>query len=129
MVLDSSFLISFFLDGDENFGKASAIFEKNLDEEMVIIDAVLFETLTVLNYKRGMTTVRTTYDQIVSTANFTIVYLTEDERKEILAEFLEQKKKMSFEDIAVVHACKKALSPVLSFDREIQKLLEEKRET
>lgn len=123
IVLDSSFIVSLFLPDDENHAKALELFGKHSAEEMLCTDIVLFETMTVLNYKKGIAFVKDANTRLMENRKLQIVYLNENERKEILAEFLEQTGKMSMEDVSVVHTCSKTLSSALTFDKEILKKL------
>jgi len=121
MVLDSSFLFSLFHPRDANHQKALGIFAKHCAEEMLLTDAILFETLTVLNRKLGTAATLAAYDQLMSNSRLQIHYLTEIQRKEILTEFLKQKGRLSLADFSVVLACKTALAKPLSFDKDLLK--------
>ncbi|MFA6328447.1 MAG: PIN domain-containing protein [Candidatus Micrarchaeia archaeon] len=119
MVLDTSFLFSLFHPLDVNHAKALEIFEKHRNEEMLITDSILFETLTVLNRKLGMDAARAAYEQLLSNSRLQVHYLTEDQRKENLSEFLKQKGRLSTADISVMQACKTALAEPLAFDKDL----------
>ena len=121
MVLDTSFLFSLFHPLDVNHAKAQEIFEKHRNEEMLITDSILFETLTVLNRKLGTDAARAAYELLLSNSRLQVHYLTEDQRKEILSEFLKQKGRLSTADISVIAACKTALAAPLAFDKELLK--------
>jgi len=123
IVLDSSFLISLFLRQDFNHAKAMGLFEKHRTDEMLLTDEILFETLSVLNRKESMEFTRAAYERILSNSKLTLIYLNENERKEILAEFLAQNTRLSLADVSVVHACKRTLSAALSFDRHLLKAI------
>ena len=121
MVLDSSFLVSLFLPEDSNNLKALSLFEKHRGDEMLLTDIVLFETLTILAYKKSASFAKDAYRDLLSNRKLHLLYLNENEKKEILESFLEQNGKLSVEDISVIHSCKKALAKPLAFDREILK--------
>ena len=121
MILDSSFLVSLCLPWDEKHAEALSTLEKYRDSEMLLTDMVLFETLTVVAYKAGTAFARDAYSRLMTNKKLVLVFLSEQERREILDEFLHQEGKMSVEDISVVHSSKKALSPALTFDRQILK--------
>lgn len=108
---------------DVNHAAALEIFEKHRNEDMLITDSILFETVSVLNRKLGMDAARAAYEQLLSNSRLQVHYLTEDQRKEILSEFLKQKGRLSTADISVVHACKTALAAPLAFDKELLKQL------
>lgn len=119
IVLDSSFLVSLFLPHDENHARALGLFEKHRSDEMLVTDIILFETLTVLNYKAGVEFAKNAYGQMVANRKLQVVYLNEAERREILEDFFAQKEKMSMEDVSIIRACRKTLSTVLSFDKKL----------
>ncbi|MFA6907729.1 MAG: PIN domain-containing protein [Candidatus Micrarchaeia archaeon] len=121
MVLDTSFLFSLFHPLDVNHARALKIFEKHRNEDMLITDSILFETLTVLNRKLGMDAARAAYGGLLSNSRLQVHYLTEGQRKEILSEFLKQKGRLSMADISVMHACKTALAAPLAFDKDLIK--------
>lgn len=121
MVLDSSFLVSLFIQEDSNNEKAIELFERHRADEMILTDIVLFETLTILAYKKGAPFAKESYHDLVSNERLQLLYLNENERKEILENFLVQEGKLSVEDISVIHSCKKAIAKPLAFDREILK--------
>jgi len=121
MVLDSSFLVSLFIQEDSNNERALRLFERHRADEMLLTDLVLFETLTILAYKKGSVRAREAYLDLTSNKKLQLLYLNETERKEILESFLAQEGKMSVEDISVIHSCKKAMAKPLAFDKEIMK--------
>ena len=57
-ILDTSFLVSLFMSEDENHPKAVELFEKHREDEMLLLDTILFETLTLLNRRKGMAMAR-----------------------------------------------------------------------
>ena len=122
IVADSSFFVSFFLEGDANNLKALAIFEGNL-EEILLPEIILFETLTVLDYKRGIEKSREAYGKICANRQIRIFQFAEDERRPILEEFFQAGGKLSVADACVAYLAKKTGSNVLSFDEGIAKAL------
>lgn len=121
IVLDTSFLVSFFLSGDSNHPKAVELFQKHREDEMLLTGEILFETLSVLNVKDGMELARAAHQKLMANSKLSFIYLNEAERKEILEEFLAQEDRLSVADISVVHACRKTLSSPLTFDKGIIK--------
>jgi len=111
--------------GDSNHSKAVELFQKHRDDEMLLTDEILFETLSVLNVKDGMELARAAYQKLVANSRLSFIYLNEAERKEILEEFLAQGGNLSVADISVVHACRKTLSAPLAFDKGIIKAARE----
>ena len=49
--LDADFLISFFIDSEDNHEKATQIYEKIGNEELVISNSIILEVMTVSNIK------------------------------------------------------------------------------
>jgi len=120
-VLDTSFLVSLFIIEDENHPKAVEIFEKCSNEEMLLLDTILFETLSLLNRRKGMAAARETYEILLANSKLQVHYLSDAQRKEVLEIFLAQKGRLSLADFSVVHACKTALAAPLAFDKDLLK--------
>ena len=118
-ILDTSFLVSLFVIEDENHPKAVELFEKNREDEMLLLDTILFETLTLLNRRKGMATARETYGMLVANSKLHVHYLTDRQRSEVLELFLAQKGRLSLADMSVAHACKTALAAPLAFDKDL----------
>ena len=127
IILDSSFLISFYLTEDENHSKALTLAEKSSSETMLLSDVVLSETLTVLNYKKGLEFSKEAYEELMSNKYIKFFRFTELEHEEILDLFFKQKFKLSFADSSVVYLAKKSNSKVLGFVRNIDKELSSKK--
>jgi len=121
MVLDSSFLVSFFLQQDENHRKAVEIADKNEEEDKLLPELVLFETLTVINYKKGIAAAKEAYEKMITNQQILLYWLPEAEMLEMLKEFFSHDKKLSIEDATVIYLARKTHSPVLSFDRDLIK--------
>lgn len=127
MILDSSFLVSLYRTEDGNNPKALEFLRQNKEEELLLCDLVLFETLTVLNYKGGISLAKEAYNDLIANMKIQILHLNETETSEILGEFFSQKTEISFEDASVVHLARKTGSKVLAFDRKIISLAGKKR--
>ena len=121
IVLDSSFLVSFFREQDSNNSEAIGIFKRNADNEMLLPETVFFETLTVLNYKGGMTLARQAYEKLLSNRQIFFYPFSEGEKLGFLHEFFAAGGKMSVPDASVVYLAKKTKAKVLAFDKEIIK--------
>lgn len=118
-ILDSSFLISFYLSEDSNHGKALLLAKENKEETMLISDVILYETLTVLNYKRNIQFAKEAYDEIMRSKNIRFFHLTDREKDEILTEFFNYSTKLSYPDASVIYLAKKGRSNALAFDKQI----------
>ncbi len=121
IILDSSFLISFFRPSDTNNADAVNISLGWGEEQMVLPDSVLFETLTVLAYKEGINRANEAYQYFLANKNVAIHYFTEQERLDVLGLFLSQQGKMSAIDVSVIYLAKKRNAGILAFDEQIKK--------
>lgn len=121
IVLDTSFLISFYLTSDPNHKKALESAEANKNEIALLSEIILFETLTVLNYKAGFELTKESYNELMSNKQIRFFYFTDQEKDEILQQFFDSNKlkKLSFADVSVIYLAKKSKSEVLAFDEGI----------
>lgn len=120
IVIDSSFLVSFYHSGDSNHANAIALARGALGEEKILSDVILFETLTVLGSRAGMECAKKALEELVSNASIRMFYFSEDERMEIINEFMVQSKcRLSAADISVIHLAKKSGSSILAFDKNL----------
>ena len=126
IVLDTSFLVSFFLPSDENHEKALLMAADNKSEDMILSDMILHETLTVLNYKGGIKLAKEANEDLMRNHYVFFVRLKEEETKEILSMFFDQSKKLSVQDFSVIYLAKKTNSKVLAFDDKIVKSVNKK---
>ncbi|GEM_PF-807678 len=125
IVLDSSYLVSFFMQDDANHNKAVEISKKAAIDELVLPDLILYETLTVLNYEGGIALAKEAYEKMLGSRQMRFLPLNELEKKEILLEFFSQKTKLSFEDSVVIYLARKTASRVFAFDKKILALARE----
>ncbi len=121
IVLDTSFLVSFYLTQDENHENALKLAEENRSETMLLSEVILFETLAVLNYKGGLQLAKEAYDELMANKQIRFFHFTELEKDEITESFFQQTTKLSFQDVSVVYLAKKSKSKVLAFDDKILK--------
>ncbi|MBI2079438.1 PIN domain-containing protein [Candidatus Micrarchaeota archaeon] len=122
IVLDTSFLISLYLSEDSNHEKAYNQMESNKNEITLLSDLILFETLTVLNYKKGIEFTKEVYRDLITNKNVRNFYFTEKEREDILIKFFEIKQnKLSLQDVSVIYLAKKSNSEILAFDERMIK--------
>ncbi len=122
IVADSSFLVALFLPNDANHDGAVEKFSQILDK-VFIPNIILYETLTVINYKGGSEEKRTAYNKIINNKSFVIGALSNDELAGVLEDFLSYNSKLSFEDTAVVSLATKLKTSTLDFDEGIMKTL------
>ena len=122
IVIDSSFLVSFYHSGDSNHAKAIALAREASSEEKVLSDIILLETLTVLGSRAGMECAKKALVELVSNASIRMFYFSEDERMEIINEFMAQAKcRLSTADISVIYLAQKSGSAILAFDKTLAK--------
>ena len=123
IVLDTSFLVSFYLTHDVNHEPALKLAEENNPETMLLSEVILFETLTVLNYKGDLQLANEAYSELMANKQIRFFHFTELEKDEITELFFKQNVKLSFPDVSVVYLAKKSKSKVLAFDEKIMKAL------
>lgn len=126
IVLDSSFLVPYFRPQDENNRKAISIAAKNDNDQQMLPDIILFETLTVLNYKDGIDLAKQAYAQIANNRQIMLHQFDELEKREIVQTFFSENGKVSVADASVIYLAKKTGSGVLAFDEKIVKALKKK---
>lgn len=126
IVADSSFLVSLFRESDSNNPAAVALSKMHLEEEMLVPDTVLFETLTALNYREGFAFAKEAYGKIVGSRQNRLFSFSEVEREGILEEFFLSGGKLSVADASVVYLARKTGSEALAFDAAIKKALAKK---
>src|SRR5271157_2372175 len=118
-VLDTSFIVSLFLVQDMNHQNAEELAQNNLDEQLLLPEPILQETLTVILYKVGIEKCREVYDRLVHNKQIEVVRFNQNESEEMARMFLDQKTKLSFQDMSVVYLSKKSKSMALTFDTGI----------
>jgi len=119
MVLDSSFLISFFRKADTNNDKAIAWLKEHENSVFYISDVILFETISVLGVKDGTASAKEAYDWIMDNSQIRVIYFNDAQRIEILQEHLSKSGKMSVADISVLYLARATGAGVLAFDEAI----------
>ncbi len=118
-VLDTSFIVSLFLLQDANHQLAEDLIQKNLEEQLLLPEPILQETLTVILYKNGIEKCREVYDRLIHNKQIDLVRFNQNETEDILQMFLGQKTKLSIQDISVIYLSKKSASEALTFDNGI----------
>lgn len=121
IILDSSFLVSLFRNADANSMKARMLARENSNEQMLLNDLVLFETLTIIAYKDGTARAKAVYDEIATHRNINIYHLSPEEKNGALEQFFSQKGKLGAVDISVLYLAKKCSAGILAFDEQINK--------
>jgi len=119
MVLDSSFLISFFRKADTNNSRAIAILKEHQNTGFFLSDVILFETISVLGAKDGTASAKEAYDWVMDSSQIKIIYFNDAQRIEILQEHLSKSGKMSVADISVLYLARITGAGVLAFDEAI----------
>jgi predicted nucleic acid-binding protein len=119
MVLDSSFLISFFRKADTNNDKAIAMLKEHETGDLYVSDVILFETISVLGKKDGTAFAKEAYGWLADNSQVRIVYFDDMQRIEILQEYLSKDGHMSVADISVLYLARTTGAGVLAFDEAI----------
>jgi predicted nucleic acid-binding protein len=118
-IADTSFLVSLYCPSDENNARALGILRENKDEAIMICDTILFETLSVLNYKEGIGKASEAYNDFVGNEKIRMRHLNEKEKNDVILEFFFHSGNLSVADASIVYLAKKTKSQVLAFDRKI----------
>jgi|GEM_PF-2654316 len=119
MVLDSSFLVSFFRKSDVNNSRAIEMLKGHENSGLFLSDVILFETISVLGVKDGTADAKEAYDWIMDNSQIKIIYFNDTQRVEILQEHLSKSGKMSVADISVLYLARMTGAGVLAFDEAI----------
>jgi len=127
MILDSSFLVSFFRQSDDNHKKAVELSDRIELEEKLLPELIYYESLTVINYKEGIKAAKEASEYLASNQQIEMYALSEDEKREMLSEFFAQEKQLSVEDAIVVYLARKKRADVLAFDERILKTIEKNK--
>jgi len=120
-VIDTSFLVSFYLPADENNPKALEMLERMASEQLVIPEYILYETLTVLNYKAGIELCKSAHEELANNSQVDIYHFDKHEQKEIIDLFFKLKK-ISVADASVVYLAEKLGCGVIAFDLQLHGL-------
>lgn len=118
MIVDSSFLISFYTQKDSNHEKAHKLMGEH-EYFLLFPDYVVAETATVLLYKNNLRISKMFLETVENTKTIKILESKPFDFLDILHIFKNQKKQLSFVDACVVyHATRMGLG-VLCFDKNI----------
>ena len=136
MIVDSSFLISLIIGDDELHKKAVEILEKRRGVKLEIPAPVLWETLTVLNYKKGVKLTVKIYNKKGAREKTEKIFNSLNQYKNVLFVeiddnfFLEairfmfsRKLKISVVDAVVILLSIKEKKDLLTFDKEMIKII------
>lgn len=129
MIVDTSFLISFYNKADSNHEKAVQLMKEN-EHFLLFPEYVVAETVTVLLYKQNFKSSKRFLDIIENTKTIKILHIDYSDFQKILSVFKTQKNQLSFVDACIVHYATKLRLDILCFDKnikkEIKRLLESK---
>lgn len=120
-VIDSSFLVAFYIPSDQFHARASTLAKEVANESLLLSDLILFETLTVLNYRLGPKEAKRAYEEITNNSNIVVTNFSDTEKREILAVFFSQiGRKLSVQDCSVIYQARKHNIEPLTFDGGIK---------
>ena len=122
MIADSSFLISFFEPDDTNHGAAMQYAAKDSAQVFVIPDRVLEETLTAMTYKKGMPYALKLLEKVQKNRQMIIRTTREQEVHATFKRIAQIQQKMSFIDYLIVELSVGLQTPLISFDRQVNRL-------
>lgn len=124
MILDTSFLISFYAQDDKNHQTALELMKSIDGERLLILDQILGETATVLLYKKGIDAANKFIETVTDNETITLIYSSEIDFYENVGTFQNQKKQLSFIDASLVNLALKMNEKILTFDENMKKELE-----
>ncbi|KND51497.1 MAG: hypothetical protein AB202_02905 [Parcubacteria bacterium C7867-007] len=124
ILVDSSVLIAFFNEADHFHTEAKELLFKQT-QQLVVHEYVVLETATVLMMRSGKANADSFLRIMLGNAAFTILHSKEESFLRTIEEFLGQKSKLSFVDLALLaHAEEYTL---LTLDVTLQKAIKSKR--
>lgn len=124
MILDTSFLISFYAEDDKHHQKAVELMKKIDGERLLILDQILGETAIILLYKKGLNAANKFIETVTDNETITLVYGSEIDFHENASTFQNQKKQLSFIDASLVNLALKMNDEILTFNENMKKELE-----
>ncbi|MEK7200743.1 MAG: PIN domain-containing protein [Patescibacteria group bacterium] len=119
-IIDSSFLIAFYNEEDNQHTEALKIIDKLSDKFVLLHPYVVEEVATVLTYKSDVSTTKKFLDNVVNSENVTIPLVN---IKEEIKFFLKLNKRISFTDSTLIKLSKEKNIPILTFDKQIISIL------
>lgn len=126
MIVDTSFLISFYDEGDSNHLRAVELMRRYEKERLLINDYVIGETATVLLYKKDLETALQFISIIEQTGTFKVIHMGSQDFASCCSAFRKQKNQMSFIDASVVYLARLLNDGVATFDENILKEVDRK---
>jgi len=120
MIVDTSFLISFYNESDSNHEKAVQMI-KEKEHLLLLPEYVIAETSTVLLYKQDLKTSKEFLKAVEETRTMKILHVGSSDFHNILEIFKNQKNQLSFVDASIVYYATKMRLDALCFDKNINK--------
>lgn len=125
VILDTSFLVSYFRECDIHHREAVEIAQDQIGEKMIISFLVFQELMNILN-RKGTTELALTIAGLLLSKNnnFEIYKMDEGNFSSVMKLFSKLKPHtLSYIDISLIHLSRELELPVLTFDKELQKAL------
>ncbi|MBI4399196.1 PIN domain-containing protein [Candidatus Micrarchaeota archaeon] len=119
MIVDSSFLVPFFIEEHEFNKRALQEIKKHIGEQLVVLDRVLEETFTVITYKKGIAYALDVLEQLEENKDVIIFRLDGEDFYSIIELIRDLKTKLSFVDYAVLHLSISRKEMLLCFDEQL----------
>ena len=125
VIVDSSFLISLFLENDSNHKNAIFLMEEimKIERTLLLFERIIEETATVLLYKEGKKGLDI-FSRFLEQQAF--LEILENNHSLEWSHFLALDKKISFIDSILIFYSKKWETGILTFDKEILKISKQK---
>ncbi len=120
VILDSSVIIALFKDSDIHHERAKKYFYS--DEDLVIPTCALNEILSVLKMRNGLEAVKNCTEFIYNSENIDIYDMGNELVDEAVQFFAKHKNNLSMTDTLLLTLSRKTKIPLLTFDKELEKL-------
>ena len=120
MIVDTSFLVAFFIPEDELHAESLQIItEIKESANLIIPNRVIEELFTVLVYKKSVQYALEIIRKLENNRNIFIYEIDEEERKVIIRMVQRYRIKMSFTDYVVAYLTLKNNEELLCFDKQV----------
>lgn len=123
IIFDSSVLVSFCNDNDSQHEMALK-YEDEIEKMQILPDFIFQETATVLKYKDNPTSASFFVEIVSNNESIRVVSLLDEYHTEFVKEFLNpENKDLSFIDSSLLALHKSGKYKVVTFDKNLQKLI------
>ena len=119
-ILDSSVVIALFKADDVHHEKAKQIFFQV--DDCIIPNYILVEVLSILKMKCGLEAVKKCTEFLYNSEGIDIHEIHQETFDEATTYYVNHKNNLSFPDALLLRLSKKTKIPLMTFDKELEKL-------